>query len=477
MNFYAINGEALNGSPVLPIAASADITCTVDVGAVATRVVLPTASLNSGTATFVATPTHTQAASADVALGVMLQTNVTFIQAASADLVCGAEIVAAVYRIVPCAVLMDCYADLLAIPASILADASITGTVALDASATKIQPGAAAMVGNDDVALAPFVTRNVAAAVIGTAAVRVEAQINNNIDAFADLVPSVDITTPDSGIVLRQAAAFVELQDSFAIVPTYVHLSTNALMDCYADVEPDGITLAVPASIIRPDISFTVEGVRYVLPAASLTVTASMALAMLQTHAGAALMAGDAGMALAPTLTQMPAIALDPGSDMTATGVAMRMVAADLQGNIDIAAGAINTMVGSAQFIDPGTDLQAAPTRICLATIDGTVTADFVALSTATRPAAADITGSAAIDGTTTVTRPASASFDVSVDFALYPVMKIMAACVLGVSIDLQVNARINIEAVDLPDDTMYRPADDTEFDRPFEETEMRRYA
>ena len=477
MNFYAINGEALNGSPVLPIAASADITCTIDIDAVATRVVFPSANLSSGSASFVADQTLTHAAACVINPQAMIQATVTFIQAATASLTCGADIIAAVYRTVPCAVQMDCFADFQAIPASTLAHADAVGTVTLDAGATKIQPGTAAMPTTADVGAVPVVTRNVAASITGTAALRVEAQVNNHLDGFADIALGISFTSPDSGIVLRQALAYVELNDSFSTVPTYIHASTSALMDCYADVEPGGITLAVPAAIISPDISFTAAGVRYVLPSASMTVTADIVAPMLQVHAGAAMVAGDADLVLVPVLTQMPTVALTGDISMTATGVAMRMAASDLHGSVNVVAGATNTMVGAAQFVDTGTTLLAVPTRICLATTDGVVTADFIAMSLALRPAAAGIDVSAALDAATTVTRPASATFDVSAGFVLYPVMKITAACILGVTVDMAVNARVNIETIDLPDDTMYRPAEDTEFDRPFEETEMRRYA
>lgn len=477
MDFYAINGEALNGSPILPIAASADITCTVDVGAVATRVVLPSANLNSGSAAFTATSTHTQAAQTTVDLYALIQSNVTFIQAASADITGSADIIAAVYRIVPCAVQMDCYADFQAIPASTLAHADVTGSITLAADATKIQPGTAALPMTVSVDATPTVTRNVAASITGTAALRVEAQVNNHLDGFADIGLSISFTSPDTGIVLRQAAAYVELLDSFSIVPTYVHESTSALMDCYADVEPGGITLAVPASIISPTIDFTADGARYVLPAADMPVTADVTASLLQIHAGAATPVGSIDLVLTPTLTQMPSVTLGASIDMAASGVAMRMAAADLQASVDVAPGAINTMVGAAQFVDPSTTLLAAPTRICLATIDGTVTADFLAMSSALRPAAASIDVGAALDNTPVVTRFGSADLGVSVNFAANPVAKIMAACILGVTVDLAVNARVNIEAVDLLDDTMYRPAEDTEFTRPFEDIEMRRYA
>jgi len=476
MDFYAINGETINGTPVLPIAASAGVTCTIDISAVATRNVLPSAALNSGSASFVADPTFTQAAASTINPQAAIQTDVTFIHAASASLVCSADIVVAVYRVVPCAVQMDCFADLQAIPASTLAHADVTTDITLDASATKIQPGASAMAGTVAVEADPVVTRYVAASIDGTAALRVEATLNNLLDGFVDVALSASFSMPDTGIVFRQAAAYVELQDNLAITPTYIYASSGALIDCYADVEPDGITLAVPAAILVATADFTADGVRIVLPTVSMAVTADVAAPALQRHAADTTAVGSVVLTSTPVVTQWGMTTIDAGSSFAASGTAVRMAVADVQGGADVALAPSNNMVASAT-IDPSTDISVSSVRICLAAVDGVLTADFIALSTATRPAEASITGGVAVDAVAVNTMPGSALIDSHVDFSLYPVMKIMAACVLGVTVDVRADARVNIEAIDLPDDTMYRPAEDTEFDRPFEETEMRRYA
>lgn len=474
MNLFAINGAAIDGTSVLPIAASASAAAGVTVAANATRTSNAQASAHasanvtagadafaggfaniSGTASLTLDPQHTQAAVASVTSTAAVRAVVLRVIQSSADFL-GA-------------------ASMQAIPASLLASANLTTGAAVSANATKIQPGHAAAGTTTGMSAAPVVTRYVSAAFAGSAKIRAEAQYNNHPDGFANIVGVSSFALPSVGVVQRRAFASIVCGAALQPTATYTH-NGAAQAATHVGFSASATVSATPYAAVQGAASVSAAPTRFVVPSLGAQAGCTVAARAALKHAATA--AAKCGAALNPELvvTQFAAVAAQGTAAVVAYATAFRNPEADITVRADVQCAATVDQAGTATA-NAGTGMDVAPIAIMLATVNGVATAEFMASAAVARYTAAALVGNTSFTADALCFAPgraqiiASARISAQGGLAAYGV----ANAVAGTSI-LAI-ARLNIEAYDPPEKTMYRPFIDTEMRRPFTDTEMRRAA
>lgn len=482
MNLFAFNGHALNGAATQLIQAAANIVCSATVSPVATRNVLPSASVSPATAAFTAQSTHTQAAVANPTCTASIAATGKHTQAGAASLAGGASILATVLRVVQASADVMCTAQIIVIPASTLAYANAAGSGSVTATATKCQPGAASAAGSAEIAANPHVIRYVVAeAIAGGAQFRVEAKVNNKLDAYADIVGTAALATPNSGIVLRMANAIIYGEADVVPNVAYLHASTQAQVASESLVTAESTVHAITGAYIRTCAAEVVaNATRIVRPAAALSGSAAMTATAVQNHAAPAVPIQGGCEIVANVRLNIPTSidALGWATEFTAVGTVIRggKVEADAAAQISaepiVTRGANINAQSSAQIIAfPVVRHQASAS----AAGSGNVSLGGVVLRMARATAG---TGTAAVSAAATrVVRP-SAAVAASADVLARPGQRhIATAQAFIASAAVVANMRSNAESLDPPERTLRRPFEDTLMRRPYEITEMRRAA
>lgn len=477
MNSYALNGSALNGATFVPLAGSATFDNYVNVAVAGTRVVNASATCD-GYAGFTATGLRTAGVAATIDGYVNIVNAPKFIQAASATFDGYGDLRATVLRSVPGTANFDGHASFIAIPASTLGSANITGSATITATGTRVQPGAASASAGS-LAFTPTgkVTRYVSASVNAAVDMRVEAQKNHAIDGFATFAGVLGITVPDIGIVFRQSPATFDGYLDIPANPTYIFTS-GATLDNYCDGNAVPTITSVPDSVIDCYGSFTAQATRLVLGAANFPVTVKIDVGTGMGQAGTATFDNYVSINAPGVRVQTSSVVATGTVDMSAAGVVLRMVQANLTSDADSSAAAPIVIAAGVASVNSSAAVTATPTRLCLATIDGLITPQFTAFGGILNQGGAAF----AVAGDLAVANPkyfaagaAKINCIVSILAGHTRVVQGQANFTPGSS--GSVSGRLNVEATDPPDRTFYRPALDNTLHRPFVDTELRRYA
>lgn len=500
MGPFALNAGVLNGgagvpriagaADVIPAAASVSASAYVRVAMQAS--VLCAASVNANA---------NVNANAAVAIAGAAEFSATAYvrQAASAQIVGSADLIGYTLRKIAASADVLCTASFVAIPASTLAQANVGGMALLAATATKMQSGAANAAATSDVTAAPRVIRNVQAAVLGVATLRVEAKQNQLVDGFAAILGTADITLPNSGIVLRLAGTDIGGQADVQATATRTH-SAAANVVATSFVLSDAVIYKNAGAVFSVATAGVVaEATRIAMPQANVLATADLAAPARIRHAASAQVDATTNLSASGQRITAASAALVCSADTTAEGVCLKMAQAIFDCKATVTADAMTNFASTGNFM--------------------VATASVVASATVLHMAAAQISGEVAVVVTSKVERPAAAIISCGINFSakarqqwygeaffngtaeispITLVKRMVSANILGTAdvtpaasatnhhfgaadivafCGVTANASTNVMALDPPERTMHRVFIDRTMTRPFINREMRRTA
>jgi hypothetical protein len=267
MNLFSLNGGTLNGfAGALVIAGAASIAASCSISVAATRQQDALAPTSSG-ANVTASATKIVRPVAAISCDSELVSTPTHIHLVGSNAAGSVGIVAFVRRVVSGESVFVGSAEMQVIPASVLGEASTSGTASLIAVATKVQPGNANATasGNAVNNTEARVTRFVEAPITGSVFVRVETQINGIQEGFSE--PNATASFIASPVVLKISEAVIECTAESSANPTHVHPGLAQTIGLSL------VVIADPGLLISPSVSFS--GSANVLADLTRTVYAS----------------------------------------------------------------------------------------------------------------------------------------------------------------------------------------------------------
>lgn len=478
MNFFALNGAAIDGSSGLPIVqASANFSVGVSVSvfiADGTRTQFGTANFGGG-ATAAVTPTHTQAAAADISNTCYLTAAQTFIQAASANIAAGVDIVSFVLRTVQASASIGAGATLVPIPASVVGAAAGSANATVTAAGTTILATTSAASAGGGFTANASITRYVSAAFSITSNLNAEWRVNGVHDTYANIVGTSNMTMPDIGITFRMAAAAIAPSCSTAANGTQQQPGTAGFASTTA-FDASVYTLAQPTATFGCSATVTPDAARVVLPTASIQGTTDFALAPKQTFAGVA--AFDTGATATPNATRYAAAAAVVSVGADAAGSATRIV----QPTAAVVVGATldnssNITVTPSSTATAGASFGATATVTQFAAADVVASSNVVPIGVAFRMATADIIAGIDTSVSAEVIQLPTVMFNVGAGLAADGVRFLLAAATMAGSADLTADSRTNADAVDPPWRTVRRSYRNRVLHRPYTQREFKRAA
>ena len=476
MNLFALNGEALNGSPFAVTGAAAGASCGAQVDCAATRVVLARADL-VGDAAAAANALRTAYVVADLTVSTSLVAAPTHTQAALAFASMGAVLVAAVLRGVGASAQISGGASFVPIPASTLGSANAQGAGALLADATKIQPGRADASTASSLAATALATRMVSAGMAGNGALRVEAQTNNQVDAFADLLGSSSWTVPDIGITWRLAVADSTGSAALAATATLAQPGAaqgSAMADLVAAPAVYAIPFVLPSAA---GATLVADATRIVQPLADITGDASVWAPAAQWHISAADLSASAQLAPGATLI-FPGSATPGGAAaFVANATAVRMPQAQLLGQsaLVLQQPTQNQAAQATALATAGCTSDALASRMASASVLGAANMQPAALRTVY--AAASLSSAAELLAAARAARMAGADMACAADMQPIALRVVLAAANASTFSAFTADSRTNIGAFDPPERTLRRPYINTAMRSPYIERTIRRQA
>jgi len=434
MNLSPVNGALLNGGRLIAVAASAAILASCAVNAVGTRIQDALAPSTS-TGSFVAVPTHIHKADAQTFAGVgNLYPDAVQQKAATADFSTNAGIVAFVLRAASGSAFVSGTSNLLAIPASTLANSDVSASASVTADATKVQPGIAQIPGTAQITfdIEPVVTRVVEAQVLATSAkLYAEPGVNDVYGAYADVSGFGYATVEVAGLVTRPAQANLPNSATFAPNGTHVQngraspMAVSSLLVSSPNIVIDigGLVLVGAQATISADALRVVTGaadsvgaatvtantrVRHGSAASALTGVASLSGAGTATRPGVASAVGSATASATGLRVLVPQVDVATQGVLNANALRTLSPTSAIFGLAVSFVAQPNTTIREAGASMPGSALLDSVTQI-LREAESQIAGQAVATATALRTAsgAATVSGSSYIFADT-ITNPAS---------------------------------------------------------------------
>lgn len=464
MNRAPINASPINGAGLAAsvVSAVAAIVCAATLIAVGTRQQDALAPTYSG-ANVVADAHIARMATASVWAFGDLAPNASHVQFAHANMPVTANLQAFVLREVNSSASTHGTAELVAIPAGILADADLAGSVAVLADATKVQPGKALIDTSGEISpiSTALVTRYVQADLIGGGAeIRVETTIDDVSEAYSALHATAELSINGAGLVTKYGLAALggsasTNADATQIQPGRAHgLGAGLLLVANPHIEQ------LPAIFMGAQASISVEATRVLNSGALIAAGASIKANCSQQHGS-------------------PRSELAGNAQLMVVGLASRNAGgATIQAGVALQAQALRTLLPQAHASCQA-GMAPAATRVMFA--DPLLLASHAGLvaqaDQTVRAGVAQMGGDAQVTGVPLRTAYVSvlvsgqAGLDAVLDRTTYGFVDITCAA------SIEADTRMNLASFDPPSRTFYRPAIQTEFSRPAQQTEFRRVA
>jgi hypothetical protein len=278
--------------------------------------------------------THTNAIGASFSGRAYLQPTGRLVNALSAQFAGTADLQAFVLRTVLSATDLGGAADLVVIPASTFAEFTLTGTADLVADATHVLPGQASFLGSVDWALDATAYRMASADLTGAALLWLEAGINGDFPAYANLngVAGFDPEPVRSCFGVSALDVQAEFTPGLTLIHR-AHMSATGVGGVFV-AEPEiwkGAFVDVAATG-----DFAADALRVVLPESTTTGTAEFTAHAWQRHAVQAAFAGSATTNFAGAYIWWRSVGFSGRADFTGNGARVVLPEASLLGRVEV---------------------------------------------------------------------------------------------------------------------------------------------
>lgn len=506
MNRFVHNGATLNGGGIAGLVlATALILCSAGVSATAIRVVSTQATVSAdATVTPVATYNHTTAAANAPCEGILTPVP-THIHKGVSTLGGDVNILAYVQRQVDSSVTFNAVADIIAVVASTQGSAALTNGATLTAGAVRIQPGSSNAAGSCQITITPqpTVTRNAIAPVSGQASVRVEATLNNKVDAYSDISGTANVTVV--GLAVRCTTALFDTYATSTATGTLIQPGSSVAAGAGVVIigEPaieatlisylTGSAEILAVGVVNQAAIVAIDGVAAFLPAAvqqhstNSNVTAGVVVTAVatSTYKTESTGSGDCSITVESTRVAMGEAAVSGAVDITANLNIKVLANVDFLGSAAI--GSIAEDLNTRRKAGEGSLLaKATVTALCSRVLFADVVlpgeATIVCIPDITiRQGTSVVTTSAEASGEATLTRHGQAFSTGVADVAPVAtrITNVTAAepVVVNATASVFADTIANPTSLDPEERTFIRPASVVEFIRPFIETEFKRAA
>lgn len=344
-----VNGNLLNGGRFTLVLATATIACSAALAAQATRIqdaLAPTPATGS----FVAVPTHIHHTGATFGSVGEVYPTVTHTQSAGAGITGSADFRGLVTRGVEGSASFAGYANILAIPASVLGQANFSpASVSVLVDATKIQHGRSALdtAATVTIQAEPLVNRAVVAEVMGASAqLYAESAVNKVGEAYAYFAATGQLQSISVGLVTRPAGAtlvnsaettanathvkhsqatyaaggYTVVGEPYLAIGGLAYLTTGASVDGYATRQ------TLPLSVLDGTVAVVgAAAVRHGSAAAAFTGSAGFAVSGVRTTTAHAGVFSEAAGSASGSRSVWPSALIASAAQLGATGVRSAM--------------------------------------------------------------------------------------------------------------------------------------------------------
>jgi len=464
MNLFTLNGNTLNGSRLVGVAAAATFTCAATIAASGTRIQDALAPV-SGVTSFVAQPTHTHKGQVSPLMGeALVFVTATHNHSVKANISASAGIQGFVARYQTASAFITGSASALMIPASVLGSSNISGNSTLVATGTQILPGhsvigtAAYVVVTGSPTVTRYVTANAGS---GSGSLRAEPTINGIAYSYANLGGSADISIIESGLTKRMAFANINVAAVSNAIATHRQMSYafSKGMSALVNAEPY-ITVGNAYSFLINTASFVAEGLIGKSASALVSSGSTVSPRSSVKHGSTkAMLSGSADLTVTSLVIRgVVGKPIVGKATMNTVAAVTRYCFMDAIGSGFVQASAVRRIYGEASPIKGSSSFSAQPDiTIRQASAPVMTSATFTAEGWIVRYAISNLIG--------------SSDFAVSAVRTVYP-----SANILG-SISINADTIANGASFDPPERTFYSLLRDIEYVRPFIETEFWRLA
>lgn len=457
-----VNGNLLNGGRFALVLATATIACSAALAAQATRIqdaLAPTPATGS----FVAVPTHIHHTGAAFGSVGEVYPTVTHTKSAGAEITGSADFRGLLTRGVGGSASFAGYANVLAIPASVLGQANFSpASVSVLVDATKIQHGRSALDTTATVTLQaePLVNRVVVAEVMGASAqVYVESAVNKVGEAYAFFAATGNLQSISAGLVSRPASAtLVNSAETTANATHVKHSQATYAAGGYTVVGEPYLAIGGLAYLVT-NAEVTAVAIRQALPLSALGGSASASGKASVGHgSAAAAFTGSADFAVSGVRTTSAHAGVFSEAAGSASGSRSVWPSALIASDAQLVATGVRSAMASAQVLPCEATWAVVP--------DVTVRFGEAALST---EATTQASGTAFRMATAAVAGDANAVFSST--------RTVFGSVVLDCLAGLAIAPITNPFSYDPDERTFFRPAQVVDFVRPSQITEFRRLA
>lgn len=275
MNFTSLNGGPLNGGYA---GALSVVFATVTLAANAFANVEATKQVSaqtqaSATAVMSVTASTSKQGEADLQGKSEVYVTPTHAQKANVEIEGSANLQAFVLRMVNASAFITTSGSVLAIPASTLASASLLGSATVTPSATRIQTGISKVDSAAEVVIAaqPRITRFGYVNFYSSVQTRAETCINGVLEAYADLLPEVQVRIDEVGLVTRPASAAFNVGTVVEVSPTHVKPGISLIDSEVSLISAEAHLVFFAKSNFNSSAVLNVSAVRGVNPSSSIT--------------------------------------------------------------------------------------------------------------------------------------------------------------------------------------------------------------
>lgn len=482
MNRFGFNRSSLNGVVYALVLASASVSCSAAVNAVAIRQADALAPVSSA-AYINADPTVTRYVSANFEGIGNLYPQATHTHASYADLSGNASITAYVLRSVQAQAMAQGVAEIVAVVASTMGNAVVASGAEIAVTATRVQAARSNAEAYASVTLtvAPTVYRMVSAtATLGTASVRVEPSIWQIAypytlhSAYGDVTGTASLIMTEQ--VSRMAQAVLECPALIAGTAT-LRQPGSAVADANATLlNANPNIVAIPFVQLAGNATVIAQAQRVVLPGAASDTTASVSASALQKHSAGSLVNASVEVVGTPTAIRYAQETLQGNATVTTSAVRVLQPVVALNGVASVAATALRTVAAGAA-LDASALLTTTAVRGLVAQASLATSAEAQANGLRYLMPVAALSGGASMAAQATYQFRGSASLTAQADLSAVAQRFVTATANVTASAEIFADTVTNPASYDPDERTFYRTAQIFEFVRPFQETEFRRAA